>query len=84
MVVTFSAEANVTTYNLVIDGGSPIAVTPNADGTATYDLTSLALTPGSHTASADACNASGCSAFCANVDFTVAEAVPNVPVISVA
>ena len=86
MKVTFEPEQNVGTYNLVIDGGAPIPVPPNADGTANFDLDSLNLPPGDHVVSADACNASGCSAFCEAVSFNVPVPipVPGVPVITVA
>jgi hypothetical protein len=83
-VVTFAAEVNVATYNLQIDGGADIPVTPATDGTATFDMGPLNLTAGPHTVAADACNPSGCSAYCAAVSFTIAEPVPAVPVISVA
>jgi hypothetical protein len=74
MQLQLNAEADVTSYSIAVDGGTPVSVTPNADGSATYDLGSVTA-PGPHTVTAEACNASGCSAP-ASWTFTVAEPVP--------
>ena len=63
MKFQFNPEANVATYEIVVDSLAPVTVTPAQDGTYTYDMGPLNLAPGDHTFSAEACNASGCSAF---------------------
>ncbi|MGA3114853.1 MAG: hypothetical protein ABSF90_10535 [Syntrophobacteraceae bacterium] len=69
-----NAEANVTNYNVMVDGGTPVPVIPEADGSAVYDLSGCA--PGAHTVTAQACNASGCSAFMPDLTFSIPEPVP--------
>ena len=77
MQLVLNPESYVATYNVVVDNDAPIPVTPNADGSATFDLSSYP--PGSHTVTADACNASGCSAFMSPLSFTMSLPIPAVP-----
>jgi hypothetical protein len=79
MELNLNAEANVTYYSVAVDGGTPIQVTPNADGSATVDLSSVTAV-GAHTVTAEACNASGCSAP-ASWPFTVAAPAPPIPAV---
>ena len=81
MQLTLNPEQYVSTYNVVVDGGTPVSVTAAADGSATYDLSACA--PGAHTVTAQACNASGCSAFMPVINFTVPLPIPAVPTGSV-
>jgi hypothetical protein len=69
-------ELNVGYYEVAVDGGTPVSVTPAADGSADFDLSTIA--PGAHTVSAVAVNASG-SSLPTEWPFTVALPAPAAP-----
>ena len=60
MQLELNPEQYVGHYEIVVDGGAAVSLTPAADGSATFDLSSCA--PGGHTVTAVAVNASGSSA----------------------
>jgi hypothetical protein len=73
-------EQFVDHYECVVDGATPVSVTPEADGSADFDLSAVA--PGTHTVSARAINATGTSDV-AYWPFSVTLPVPAIPTGSV-